>query len=79
MCVFLINSSSMLLPFQNGPSAIFHGRSLISDQFVDDAHQSKQTSVPVLMFVLIFIWIPELLYIIISYFDIFHTVIQESK
>jgi hypothetical protein len=44
-----------------------------------DAHQSKQTSVPVLMFVLIFIWIPELLYIIISYFNIFHTVIQESK
>ena len=42
-------------------------------------HQSKQTSVPVLMFVLIFIWIPELLYIIISYFNIFHTVIQESK
>ena len=34
------------------------------DEFVDDAHQSKQTSVPLLMFVLIFIWIPELLYII---------------
>jgi hypothetical protein len=42
VCVFLIKSSNKLFPFQNGPSAIFHGRSLISDQFVDDANQNKQ-------------------------------------
>ena len=42
---------------------------------------NKQISVPVLMFLLVFIWIPqlELRYIIISYYNIFHTVIQEYE
>jgi hypothetical protein len=40
VCVFLIQSSNKRLPFQNGVSAIFDGRCLISDQFVDDAHQN---------------------------------------
>jgi hypothetical protein len=70
--LILIQSSNKLLPFQNGPSAIFGGRCFICDQFVDDANKNKQFSVTVLMFVLVFIWIPELRCIIISYFNIFH-------
>ena len=42
MCVFLFLSSNKRLPFQNWVSAIFDGRCLISDQFVDDAHQNHQ-------------------------------------
>ncbi len=42
MCVFLIQSSNKRLPFQNGVSAIIDGRCLISDQFVDDAHQNHR-------------------------------------
>jgi hypothetical protein len=45
----------MLLPFQNGPSAIFHGRSLISDQFVDDANENKQISHQNIFFIYFFI------------------------
>jgi hypothetical protein len=43
-CIFLIQISNKRLPFQNGVSAIFDGRCLISDQFVDDAHQNHQNN-----------------------------------
>ncbi len=52
--LILIQSSNKLLPFQNGPSAIFHGRSLISDQFVDEANKNKQISRKI-FFLLIFL------------------------
>ena len=42
VCVFLVQSSNKRLPFQNGVSAIFDGRCLICDEFVDDAHQNHQ-------------------------------------